>query len=64
MPSAIEIAQSQILDPGGLDEAKLEQTLGELMGRALDDADLYFQAVRSESWMLEDGIVKDGSHSN
>ena len=63
MSTALEIAQRHILDPGGLDENKLESTLGDLMGRALDDADLYFQAVRSEGWVLEDGIVKDGSHS-
>jgi TldD protein len=27
----------------------------------LDDADLYFQHTRSESWSLEEGIVKSGS---
>ncbi len=26
-------------------------------------ADLYFQHARSESWVLEDGIVKEGNHS-
>ena len=26
-------------------------------------ADLYFQSVRSEAWVLEDGIVKEGSHN-
>jgi TldD protein len=29
----------------------------------VDSADLYFQANRFESWVLEDGIVKDGSHN-
>ena len=33
------------------------------MGPSIDAADLYFQHSRSESWVLEDGIVKDGSHS-
>jgi TldD protein len=33
------------------------------MGHAIDSADLYFQLSREESWSLEDGIVKDGSHS-
>jgi TldD protein len=37
--------------------------LGTLMGHAIDNADLYFQLAREESWSLEDGIVKDGSHS-
>jgi TldD protein len=33
------------------------------MGPSIDAADLYFQHSRSESWVLEEGIVKDGSHS-
>jgi TldD protein len=33
------------------------------MGPDIDAADLYFQHSRSESWVLEEGIVKDGSHS-
>ncbi|MDF2867955.1 MAG: tldD protein, partial [Gammaproteobacteria bacterium] len=28
----------------------------------IDAADLYFQSSYSESWLLEDGIVKEGSH--
>jgi TldD protein len=36
---------------------------GQLAGPGIDLADLYFQHSRSESWMLEDGIVKDGSHA-
>ena len=33
------------------------------MSRGVDYADLYFELSREESWSLEDGIVKDGSHS-
>ena len=33
------------------------------MGHAVDYSDVDFQAVREESWSLEDGIVKDGAHS-
>jgi TldD protein len=29
----------------------------------LDDADVYFQHTRNESWSLEEGIVKSGSFS-
>ena len=36
--------------------------LGRVLGRAVDYADLYFQASRHESWSLEDGIVKEGTH--
>ena len=52
-----------ILDPSGLDEGRLSTVLGTVMSRGVDYADLYFQLSREESWSLEDGIVKEGSHS-
>src|ERR1700729_1061852 len=52
-----------ILTPSGLDEGRLSTVLGAVMSRGVDYADLYFQLSREESWSLEDGIVKDGSHS-
>ncbi len=60
---ALEIAQDRILAPAGLDERHLGKILGTIMGRAVDNADLYFQISRTEAWSLEDGIVKEGSHS-
>lgn len=51
----------QLLGPGGLDLDALPALLGELAGPGIDAADLYFQSQVSESWLLEDGIVKDGS---
>lgn len=51
----------QLLGPGGLDLDALPALLGELTGPGIDAADLYFQSLVSESWLLEDGIVKDGS---
>ena len=59
----LELAKSLILAPSGLDEHRLEQLLGTVMGHAIDFADVYFQVSREESWALEDGIVKEGSHS-
>ncbi len=59
----IGIARSAILVPAALDEDRVAGILGEVMGHAVDYADVYFQAVREESWSLEDGIVKDGAHS-
>ncbi|HSN69898.1 MAG TPA: metalloprotease TldD [Steroidobacteraceae bacterium] len=59
----IDLAKSVILAPSGLDEGRLEQVLGTVMGHAIDFADVYFQLSREESWALEDGIVKEGSHS-
>ena len=63
MGDALEIATRQILEPSGLDRRELSKVLDSIMGHAVDDADLYFQSVRSEAWVLEDGIVKDGSHN-
>ena len=63
MGDALEIATRQILEPSGLDRRELSKVLDSVLGHAVDDADLYFQAVRSEAWVLEDGIVKEGSHN-
>jgi TldD protein len=59
----LEIAEHRILAPAGLDEGHLGKVLGAIMGRAVDSADLYFQTSRTEAWSLEDGIVREGSHS-
>src|ERR1035441_5503867 len=58
-----DVAERMILTPSGLDEGRLTSVLDALMSRGVDYADLYFQLSREESWSLEDGIVKDGSHS-
>jgi len=50
-----------MLAPAGLEERHLERALGSLFRRDVDAADLYFQISRSESWVVEDGILKEGS---
>jgi TldD protein len=59
----LALAERQLLTPGGLASGDLERVFAQLMGPSIDAADLYFQHSRSESWMLEDGIVKEGNHS-
>ena len=59
----LALAREALLAPSGLDEARLTSVLGTVMGHQVDAADLYFQLAREESWSIEDGIVKDGSHS-
>jgi len=59
----IEIARSRLLLPTGLEDSHLDEALGRLLTGGVDAADIYFQYVRHESWSLEDGIVKEGSHS-
>ena len=61
--SSIETAQRTLLAPGGMDQHSLSRVLDQLMQPGVDSAELYFQLSRSESWVLEDGIVKDGSHN-
>ena len=61
--SALTLAQTRLLLPGGLDPAGLDRAFGTLLGPGIDFGDLYFQHSRRESWTVEDGIVKDGAHS-
>ena len=61
--TALSLAQQRLLEPAGLDERAVEKALDTLLRTKLDSADLYFQASRFESWMLEDGIVKEGSYN-
>ncbi|NGM87629.1 metalloprotease TldD [Parapusillimonas sp. SGNA-6] len=60
---ALATAKSVLLDPWGLNESDMARALGEIFTRRVDYADLYFQYTRSESWSLEEGIVKTGSFS-
>ncbi|MEO6968712.1 MAG: metalloprotease TldD [Rhodanobacteraceae bacterium] len=63
MDSPLALAERRLLAPGGLAANDLERVFARIMGPSIDAADLYFQHSRSESWVLEDGIVRDGSHS-
>ena len=63
MTEPLALARAVLLQPAGLDENSLANVLGDVMGHAVDYADIYFQLIREESWSLEDGIVKDGAHS-
>jgi TldD protein len=59
----LDAARTALLAPAQLDENRIASVLGDVMGHAVDYADIYFQSTREESWALEDGIVKDGAHS-
>lgn len=59
--SQLEQVARELLAPGGLSIESLPAILGELAGPGIDAADLYFQGQISETWVLEDGIVKEGS---
>jgi TldD protein len=42
---------------------ELDRILGQLLAPGIDAADAYFQASRLESWVLEDGIIKEGNYN-
>ncbi|MBK1781055.1 metalloprotease TldD [Advenella sp. WQ 585] len=60
---SLSTAKSLLLDPWDLHEGHLASALGEIFTHKVDYADLYFQYTRSESWSLEESIVKTGSFS-
>lgn len=61
--SPITLAEQSLLEPAGISEQQLTTLLDGVMTRAVDSADLYFQSTIHEAWVLEDGIVKDGSYN-
>ncbi|MGR8948621.1 MAG: metalloprotease TldD [Gammaproteobacteria bacterium] len=63
MTTSIELVEQQLLGANGLELGQLEDVLGGLNLSGVDLADLYFESSHAESWSLEDGIVREGSHS-
>jgi len=63
MTDVLQISQSRLLTPAGLDTGAMDRVFGALLGPGVDFGDIYFQHSRREGWTMEDGIVKDGSHS-
>ncbi|MCI0508568.1 microcin-processing peptidase 2 [Chromohalobacter marismortui] len=61
--SALDQATSLLLAPGGLDLSALDTGLAHAMGPGIDYADLYFQRTWQESWVLEDGDVKEAGYN-
>lgn len=54
-----QVGQSLLQDGLAIDD--LQSYLKQIHEHQIDFSDLYFQGSRHESWVLEDGIVKDGS---
>ena len=57
----LETATQSLLEPAGLGTSDIERVLGRLVEGQVDLGDLYFQNRQTESWILEDGLVKSGS---
>ena len=50
-----------LLTQSKLSSSDCQQAIDAMLSHKVDYADLYFQSSQHESWMLEDGIVKEGS---
>lgn len=61
MTNFLGIARENLLDPAGITDTQLQAVLSNVLGKTIDNADLYFQSTYSEGWVLEDGIIKNGS---
>ncbi|MGW7675061.1 metalloprotease TldD [Shewanella sp. 08P_2] len=59
MPFLAQVEQSLLKNGLALDG--LQTYLNTIHQHKIDYSDLYFQGSRHESWVLEDGIIKDGS---
>ncbi len=64
MDTQWQIASERLLLPTGLDVAFLQRLLAEPLAAGADFADIYLQYGESESWSLEESLVKDGSFSS
>ena len=53
--------EHDLLTESGLDKQHCQQAIDHMLSHQVDYSDLYFQSSQHESWVLEDGIVKEGS---
>ena len=61
MASTLDLVSRQILEPSELDVSRLGGFLDGLQGGHIDAGDLYFQTSQQESWVMDDGILREGS---
>ncbi len=59
-----DIAKKTLLEPTNLSIGQIQGLLSELAIGQNAFGDLYFQSSAHESWVLEDGIIKDGTYSS
>ncbi len=59
--SILTTAKAHFLDQHGLSLQQAGSVLDTTFSSKIDAADLYFQSSHSESWSLEDGLVKEGA---
>ena len=56
-------AQTKLLQPSNISHADIEKILAASYTKSHDYADIYIQHTEQESWVLENGIIKDGGYN-
>lgn len=56
-------ASQILLEPADLSRRHLESILSKTVSGAVDLSEIFLQRTESESWMLEDGVVRDADYS-
>ena len=59
----LNLVKQSILTPVGIQDSDIEKIMSRLLSSPVDAADIYFQSSHSESWVIEGGIIKEGSHN-
>jgi len=59
----LDLSKAAILAPNGLQSQQIDQVMNQLLSAKVDIADIYFQSSHHESWVLESGIIKEGSYN-
>ncbi|CAG7857341.1 TldD protein [biofilm metagenome] len=59
----LSLAKQSILAPAGMQDSDIQKIMSQLLSAKVDAADIYFQASCAESWVMEGGIIKEGSHN-
>jgi TldD protein len=59
----MDTTPGNVLTRFGVDEMTVSRALGDLLGRDVDDADIYFEHIDAESISLEESMVKKAGRS-
>lgn len=57
------LVEENLLTASNLSRSDLSNALDSIFAHDNDYADLYFQSSQHETWVLEDGIIKEGSYN-
>ncbi len=59
----LDQVKQTLLVPYGLGDRDVDTLMDTLLDAPVDGADIYFQSSHFESWVLESGLIKEGTHS-